>query len=263
MNQNQAKIISIIGAKGGVGQTTVAINLAYKLAKAYLKNVSLGLIDLNFTQPDCSIMLNLKPKNSLIDLINNVDNLDKDLVNSCASVIAENLKALVPPTDLLVPNKLNSQVLINILNKVQENYPLLIIDLPKHIDESLINVLDMSYLIILVTDSSIESIISSNRWQARFNDLGYNANKIIYIFNKTSKFSETNLKAIDNTNIYKINHCNLNSIATNANLLNGQANRDIALIVKDIAQFLNFPAESTPNSSFKFLPNLFKLLNQF
>ena len=263
MNQEQSQIISIIGAKGGVGQTTVAINLAYKLANAYFKNVSLGLIDLNFTQPDCSIMLKLKPENSLIDLINSVNNLDKDLINSCAYEITENLKALVPPIDLLVPNQLNSQVLINILNRVQENFPLLIIDLPKHIDESLISILDISQFIILVTDSSIESVISSNRWQARFNDLGYNANKIIYIFNKTNKFSDTILKAIDNTNVYKINHCNLNSLATNANLLKGQASRDMALIVKDFTQFLNFPIETTPNLSFKFLPNLFKLLNQF
>jgi len=63
----QGKIISVIGAKGGVGTTTVAVNFALTLQEA-LKEKSNLLMDLNFQDCEIPLFLDMDPEHGLSDL---------------------------------------------------------------------------------------------------------------------------------------------------------------------------------------------------
>src|ERR1700693_2893967 len=73
------KLIAVIGAKGGVGTTTVAVNLSVQLAQISRKRVVL----LDFARPmgHATLMLDLQPKFTLRDAAQNFDRLDSHLLD--------------------------------------------------------------------------------------------------------------------------------------------------------------------------------------
>src|SRR5258708_11177657 len=77
----KARIIGVAGAKGGVGTTTVACNLAAALRRETAKDVLLADLDANSGL--VSFVMGIEPKYSVLDAIGNVDRLDR----SCCDAI--------------------------------------------------------------------------------------------------------------------------------------------------------------------------------
>lgn len=63
----QGRIISVIGAKGGVGTTTIAVNFALTLQQ-FLREKSNLLMDLNFEDSEIPLFLDMNPEHGLSDL---------------------------------------------------------------------------------------------------------------------------------------------------------------------------------------------------
>jgi pilus assembly protein CpaE len=81
----RGRVMSFVGAKGGCGATSVAVNLAVSLcAPASKEPRSVVLVDLDNPGGDAAAMLNLRPAYSLADLAANIHRLDMDLLNSMA-----------------------------------------------------------------------------------------------------------------------------------------------------------------------------------
>jgi len=57
------EIISVYGVRGGLGTTTVAVNLAVRIAA--LTGLQVGLVDLDLQRGDVATFLNLTPSQSL------------------------------------------------------------------------------------------------------------------------------------------------------------------------------------------------------
>src|SRR5690349_20581695 len=60
------RIISITGGKGGIGKTTISVNLAIAFAKAQKKVL---LLDTDLGLANVDVMLGLKPKKTLYDFL--------------------------------------------------------------------------------------------------------------------------------------------------------------------------------------------------
>jgi pilus assembly protein CpaE len=79
----RGRVISFVGAKGGCGATSVAVNLSVALtAQPARTGRSLVLVDLDAPGGDVSAMLQLAPSYSLADVASNTHRLDMDLLNS-------------------------------------------------------------------------------------------------------------------------------------------------------------------------------------
>ena len=79
-------MFGIVGAKGGVGTTTVAVNLAVELARIAPRQTL--LIDLHLSHGDAAVMLGVEPRFSVLDALQNTRRLDESV-----------FRGLVTPTD--------------------------------------------------------------------------------------------------------------------------------------------------------------------
>src|SRR5262249_33433971 len=76
--RKRGRVLPFLGTKGGCGATTVATNLAVTLAKGGHSTI---LIDLDLSAGDISLLLNLRPSFSVLDVVQNLHRLDRDLLN--------------------------------------------------------------------------------------------------------------------------------------------------------------------------------------
>ncbi len=178
------KIISIFSPKGGVGCSTLAINLGIAIAKG--ADAKVALIDASLQFGDISVLLNLHPKTTIADLASNAEDLDSDLVERVMMPHSTGIHALLAPprpemADLVTPN-----ALLKILEKLRYMYDVIVVDMYSSLHDTVITVLDVSDLIVLVTTPEIPAIKSARLFFEVTEALEYPREKTHLVLNKAN-----------------------------------------------------------------------------
>jgi pilus assembly protein CpaE len=178
--------IGVIGAKGGVGATTIAVNLTYMLSKIGPSNENVTLIDCNLQQPDAALMLSCQPEHSIIELLRRVDHLDENNVEACCLPLSfsSTMRLLTPPLD-------GSSAVVHTLTEISECLPAIskfsgvnVLDIPNKLDKHLVTLLDSCDLIVLVIEPNMTSIAAGKRWIKIFAELGYRNDDLRVVVNR-------------------------------------------------------------------------------
>jgi len=160
-NQNlswTSKVITVFGAKGGLGKTTLAINLAVELAKSRKK---VALVDLDLQFGDVSVFLDIDPVDTILELAQEISAPNIDLLRSYMNVHSSGLHVLCAPkspeyAELISPEKVQS-----ILSQLRSYYDYVIIDTPPSFNDVTITALEASSTILFVTGLDISILKNS------------------------------------------------------------------------------------------------------
>ncbi|HKZ50304.1 MAG TPA: response regulator, partial [Dehalococcoidia bacterium] len=95
---SQGTTITVFGAKGGIGKTTIATNLAVSLSRQVQQSVC--LVDLDTRFGDVALMLNLQPERTFADLFLNhqIEELNRELVREYLTPHPSGIQVLAAPT---------------------------------------------------------------------------------------------------------------------------------------------------------------------
>ncbi|MEN6324929.1 MAG: response regulator [Syntrophomonas sp.] len=149
------QIVSVFGPKGGVGRSVICTNLAVGAAQKYGQPV--GLVDLDIQFGDISLMMNLNPRLTIAELVQEDANLNPDILQDY--VYERNGVYILP-----APNKPELAELVTpdavdkILKAFKERYNYTFIDTPASIDEITLTALEKSDKIILLGALDIPTI---------------------------------------------------------------------------------------------------------
>ena len=127
------KVISVFGAKGGAGASSVAVDLAYELRDLSQKPVL--LLDMDQVFNNTAVMLNLKPSHALGDLTRNaVSDIDASILRKILVEHESGLKLLVGSKSVLDDNEMISpELLEKTLAFIREEFAYAVVDLPTHV----------------------------------------------------------------------------------------------------------------------------------
>jgi pilus assembly protein CpaE len=89
-------VFAVIGAKGGVGATTVAVNLATMLNK--FRTASTLLVDMHLTYGDAGVFLGAEPRFTIADAIENLQRLDATFLRALVTQTKSGV-SLIPSSD--------------------------------------------------------------------------------------------------------------------------------------------------------------------
>ena len=155
-----SKVITVFGAKGGLGKTTLAVNLAVKLAASRKK---VALVDLNLQFGDVNVFLDIDPVDTISELSQEMTNPNIDLIRSYMAVHSSGVHVLCAPKspeyeELVSPEKVQS-----ILGQLRTYYDYVIIDSPPTFNDVTITALEVSSMILFVTGLDISILKNSKQ----------------------------------------------------------------------------------------------------
>jgi pilus assembly protein CpaE len=156
-------VFAFIGAKGGVGATTAAVNVATALGSISKPGRTL-LIDLHQAGGDAAVFLGAEPRFSVLDALENTRRLDEAYFKGLVSEVA-------PRTDLLAAPERASSVQLEaakiraVLTFVRSAYRYIVLDVPRS-DSAVLESLDQVSAIIIVANQELATVKSASRLAA-------------------------------------------------------------------------------------------------
>lgn len=177
------KIISTFSNKGGIGKTSIAVNLAVELAE--LSKEKVALIDLNLQLGDVATFLDMTPPFAMDYIANNIQNLDEtQLLKTLTKYKNTSLYVIADPLNIAKGKEITAEQIKNILNALKKTFSYVVIDIGTNIDSKTITALDMSDLILLIAIVNLPAIRSTQRCMELFSKLGYEKDKVKLILNR-------------------------------------------------------------------------------
>lgn len=206
---SNARVIAVTSGKGGVGKTSLSVNLAMEIAKRGQKVV---IFDADFGLANVEVMLGIRPKYNLLDLIHNNKTMPEIITNGPMGIGFVSGGSGV--SELASLDKNSIDLLISEMVKLDKMYDVVIIDTGAGITDSVMEFVMVSPEVLLVVTPEPTSITDAYsllkvlRRKSEFNPLYKTINVIsnrvtsesegVDIFNKmntvSSKFLNTKLE---------------------------------------------------------------------
>ena len=189
--KKQGRVIAVYSNKGGCGTSFIAANLAVSLGAPTL------LIDLNLQSGSQDLLFGVKPKYSVVDLVENRARLDDQLLSSYLVQYSPNLSLLAAPRDIEEADRLQTEPLLQVIGALQSRFEYLVLDLPHTFDPLTIASLDFADDVLLVLTLDILASRAAQRALTIFYRLGYSRQKVRLILNRWSKQSDLELRHVE------------------------------------------------------------------
>lgn len=152
----EPKIITIFSTKGGVGKTTIGTNLAVGIARETGARVALVDLDLQFG--DVAVMLNVIPKRTITELIQEVSSLDANVLETFLVPHQSGIKILPAPTRPEYAELITASHIEKILDLLKTNYDYIIVDTPAFFHETNLTAIEMCDQILLIISMELPTI---------------------------------------------------------------------------------------------------------
>ncbi|HEX4590940.1 MAG TPA: AAA family ATPase [Gemmataceae bacterium] len=151
------KVIAVLGSRGGVGCTTLAVNLACNLAAD--PGHTVALVDLDLALGDADVALDLMPDHTLADLAMNIEKLDLNYMKrSLLRHEPTNLNVLAHPLQMADVTVIQPAHVERVLKLLRINHTHLVLDLSKGLTPTDLVGLDLADIILLVAQLELSSL---------------------------------------------------------------------------------------------------------
>jgi len=177
--------IAVYSAKGGVGTTSVAVNLAFALAKAHPEG-HVALVDLVPGGGDLRAMLDLKPAYDISDVLGKIDRLDGELLRSLLTPASGTSGVWVLPSSENPESAetMDATAVSTLLEQLKHYHAFTVIDCEHAMSDRTLAALDAADRIVLVTQLNVPALRGTQRTLALCQRLGYSDDKVHVVVNR-------------------------------------------------------------------------------
>lgn len=182
--KREGKSIVVHSLRGGIGCSSLAVNLSVELSMLWRKPAI--LLDLTMMAGQVALMLNSTLKRTWADVARfSAQELDSDALESIISKHESGLAFIAAPTFPTEAESISAETLKTAIKLLKFDHDYIISDLPHNFDEMTIDTLDAADLILLVVSQDMASIRAAAAALDTYNKLKYPAEKIKLVINST------------------------------------------------------------------------------
>ena len=209
---------AFLGAKGGAGTTTVAVNCSVELAR--LTKRSTIIVDLKSSLGEVALFLGVRPRFTVLDAIENLHRLDKEFVKELVTKHKSGLEILAGSEQFERPNSQDAPAIEELMRVLSRMYDYIVIDAGNVISASVASALYAADTIFLVTNPDVPSIRNAQRLVERVRQLGAGGERVKVLLNRASDQNLIAPKQIETALGYGIHHTFSSDYRTVATALN-------------------------------------------
>jgi len=181
----RGKVITLVGAKGGTGVTSLALHLALELAQAKRKCL---LVDQHPALGDASLYLGTgRHQYSFYELASNADHLDEELLRGFLLHHNSGLDLLDSPEAVDVIHGASPSTVEHTLAFLAETYHFVIIDCPPGLSDGTRACISQSEQVAIVMTAELPAVRNTVRYIEHLSKLGYSSSSIHVVLNRHSK----------------------------------------------------------------------------
>ena len=185
--------IVVYSAKGGVGCTMLATNLALGLNTEETPTV---LVDANMQFGDVSVFLNLQVKNSFVDLAARAEEIDPELVEEILMRHESGLRVLAAPPRPEMAEEIHAEQVRKVLQFLKRNFAYVVVDTSRSMDDVMLAVLDIADLLVAVATPEIPAIKDARLLFDVLAALEFPRERVFFVLNKMDKKSGITSEAV-------------------------------------------------------------------
>jgi pilus assembly protein CpaE len=204
-DDHDGQIVAIYSPKGGVGRTTIAVNMAVAAATELGKSVV--LVDGSFQFGDVGVLLNLNPKNkSMADLVPELEvgepeSLDTFIINHSTGV-----RVLLAPPSPEMAELITPMAVKKVLDALRRQHDLVIVDCTSWFNETTLSILDGADVVLTVLSLEITSIKNMRLFLEVAEQLGYEHGKVKLVLNRADSSLGIRVADVENSIGRKVDH---------------------------------------------------------
>ena len=177
------RVVAVFGPKGGVGRTTLAVNLAVAAATELGQRTC--LVDASFQFGDVGVLLNLNPKNkSIAELVPELqqgepESLDTFVINHSAGI-----RVLLAPPSPEMAELITPEIAKRMIEALRHDHDLIVIDCMSSFNDTTLAILDLADTVLTMLSLEITSIKNIRLFLEVADQLGYSSDKVRLVLNR-------------------------------------------------------------------------------
>lgn len=151
----QSRVITVFGTKGGIGKTTIAVNLAVLLAQMGKKT---AIIDTDLQFGDVNVLLDLDTKDTIAELAQDRNASDIDAIKRFTMLHYSGVSVLCAPKSPEYAEYVTAKHIETIINTMRPHYDYLIIDTTPLFNDATLVAIENANIVLLVSALDISTL---------------------------------------------------------------------------------------------------------
>ncbi len=200
------QVVAVFGPKGGIGRTTIAVNLAVAMASEL--NQKTALVDGSFQFGDVGVLLNLNPKNkSIADLAPDLEaGLELETIDPFLIVHSSGAKVLLAPPSPEMAELVTAAGVRKTLELLRRTNDIIIVDCSSAMSDTTLAILDEADVILTMLTLEITSIKNMRLFLEVTNQLGYEDTSIKLLLNRADSTLGIRVADVEHSIGRKVDH---------------------------------------------------------
>lgn len=157
------RLVFVLGVRGGVGATTIAVNSAWHLAETRQRLVA--VVDLDLQWGDAALQLDVTPTHALREAFEHAERVDKLFLERAAIHVDHRADVFASQEPVGDRIELDDEAVRSLLEQLTERYRFIVVDVPPAQASRLKQTLHMPSTCLLVSDGSLVSARDVARWR--------------------------------------------------------------------------------------------------
>jgi pilus assembly protein CpaE len=200
------QVIAVFGPKGGIGRTTIAVNLAVAAASELGQRTA--LVDGSFQFGDVGVLLNLNPKNkSIADLAPDLEaGLELESIDPFLTVHSSGVKVLLAPPTPEMAELVTPVGVRKVLELLRRTNDLIVVDCSSSMADTTLAILDQADVILTMLTLEITSIKNMRLFLEVTDQLGYDSSSIRLVLNRADSTLGIRVADVEQSIGRKVDH---------------------------------------------------------